>query len=313
MISDLVKTKLFSYFTQRLGMFEYRRGWLKGDCPFCGKGFKFGVNLDDNRTNCFSCETKKKPLSVVFEVENLTTFSEVYSFIGTFEDIKIFQNLPDQDEHREEFQLPDEFRLVGLYESQTAKMVEANLKGRGFKISRLMRLGIGYCAGGKYGGRIIIPYYQQGKLVYFNARKFLNAGPKFLNPTEEEAGVGKSKLIYNYDALLGFTKIWLFESATNAITMGDNATATAGKSLSPWQKSTYIKSPAEEIIIGLDPDAMREAYKLAMELAPYKKVKVLEFPGGKDANDLGYKATKKLEKATPYITYKEAYKKYLNA
>ena len=40
-------------------MFVYRRGWLKGDCPECGKDKKYGVNIALNRTNCFSCGYKK--------------------------------------------------------------------------------------------------------------------------------------------------------------------------------------------------------------------------------------------------------------
>lgn len=313
MYSDLVKTKLFSYFTQRAGMFEYRRGWLKGDCPYCGKENKFGINIDENRGHCFSCDIRVSPLKFVFDKENFTTFSQVHQFLGTFENIKSFRTEAEIVKGVVNFQLPKEFRLVGLYDSQVAKIVEQNLKERNFKIPKLMRAGVGYCAGGKYGGRIILPYYRGGKLVYFNARKFVDIGEKFMNPTEEEAGVGKSKLIYNHDALYSFDKVYLFESVTNALTLGDNATGTGCKSLSPWQRNEYIQSPCKSIIIGLDRDALKEAYKLALEFANFKKVKVLKFPEGVDANDLGYKETKKLEKATPYITYKEAYKLFINA
>ena len=38
------KKKLNSYMQSKLGMYEYRRGWLKGDCPECGE-HKFGVSI----------------------------------------------------------------------------------------------------------------------------------------------------------------------------------------------------------------------------------------------------------------------------
>lgn len=313
-LTDAIRAKLYSYFTQRLRMIEYTRGWIQGDCPYCGKEKKFGVQLDDNRAHCFSCDIHTKPLSVVFARENLNTYRDVTSFLNTFQDIKIFNTKNDTINTRDEFKLPDEFRLVGLYDSQVAKIVENNLKGRGFNIRKLMKAGVGYCASGKYAGRIIIPYYQNAKLVYFNARKFVDLGEKFKNPSEEEAGIGKSKLIYNIDAIYLFTKAYIFESATNSLTMGDNGTGTGGKSLSIWQKNQYLTAPCERYVIGLDDDAQKLAYKLSLELIPHKKVKVLEFPEGKDANVLGFKATKELEKNTPYLkNYKEAYKKYLNA
>ena len=313
MFNEITASKLYTYFTLKLGMEPYKRGWLKGDCPSCGKTFKFGVHIEDNRTNCFSCGYNRKPMTVIYETENLLKFSDVYNLLKSLDSIKTFKLKDKEKEKAVEFFLPEGFKLVGLEKNYVGNLVVKNLKKRNFNIRSLQRKGIGYCTTGPYKGRIIFPYYQDGKLVYFNARKFLEVGPKFKNPTEEEAGVGKSMLIYNIDALSIYDKVYLFESVTNCITLGDRATGTGGKSLSKWQTRQYINSPCKSIVIGLDPDAMKEAYKTALELSRYKKVKVLIFPEGKDANDLGKKATKKLEKNTPYKTYKEFYKLYLNA
>ena len=72
-------------------MFVYRRGWLKGDCPECGKDKKYGVNIALNRTNCFSCGYKKSPIDVIADVENLVTRNEVYSLLGTFEGLEYYE------------------------------------------------------------------------------------------------------------------------------------------------------------------------------------------------------------------------------
>lgn len=314
MYNNIVASKLFTYFTTRMGMIEYKRGWLKGDCPECGKEFKYGVQIDDNRSNCFSCGYNAKPLSVIYQYENFKEFRQVYQLLKDLDTLKTFNvSRPDIPREKITLYLPDDFRLIGLSNTITEKIVRKNLRARGFKIRALQRKGVGYCIKGQYKGRIIFPYYSDGKLIYFNARKFIDVGPKFKNPTEEEAGIGKTRLIYNQDALYIYKKIYIFESVTNSLTMGDPATGTGGKSLSNWQINEYIKSPCEEIVIGLDPDAMKQAYKLGMALANYKKVKVLEFPEGEDANSIGRKATKELEKNTPFLSYKELYKKYLNA
>lgn len=305
--------RLYTYFTTKLGMWDYTRGWLKGECPMCGKDNKYGVNLHTNKTNCFSCGYNDSPQDVIREVERLETFNDLRNYLEGLDDSGSFRIVKEERKAKtEQLELPEGFKLVGLYDSMTAKMVEKNLKKRGFNIMKLMSKGVGYCSKGKYQGRIIIPYYQQGRLIYFNARKFIDVGEKFKNPSEEEAGIGKSHIIYNHDALYTYNKIWLFESAMNALTLGDNSTATGGKALSQWQLNQYINAPCEKIVIGLDPDAQKEAYKLGMELAPHKKIKVLKFPPGKDANDIGAKATRQLEKESPYLTYKECYKLYLN-
>lgn len=310
--SEPVKQKLHAYFTQRIGMWDYTRGWLKSDCPFCGKTKKFGVSIEENKAHCFSCEYRETIFKTILEYENLKTYQEVYGLINTFEGVGYAPVPKVVEERKSNLELPEEFKLVGIYESKVAKIVETNLRNRGFKIPDLMRAGVGYCTTGKYGGRIIIPYYHAGNLIYFNARKFIDLGEKFKNPTETECGIGKSNIIYNIDALYLYDTIRLYESATNCLTMGNNAIGTGGKSLSLWQKNTILSSPINKIIIGLDDDAYYDGIKLAMELSRVKKVKLIKFPLGKDANALGKKETIKLEKATPYLEYKDYYRMMLH-
>lgn len=313
MYNDLTRRKLHEYFTERWGMWEYTRGWLKGDCPICGKEKKFGVQVTDNKAHCFSCEWNSTTFKFILEVENLAQYNDVYNLLKKYNGSTTIGSLSYQP--KEEFkrlQLPPEFKLLGLYQSKTARLVESNLKGRGFSIRKLMRKGVGYCATGKYAGRIIIPYYQTGLLVYFNARKFIDIGEKFKNPTKDECGVGKTEVIYNIDALWLYEKVWLFESTTNALTIGDNAIGTGGKKLSPWQKNKILESPVKDIIIGLDDDAYAEGLKLALELVNFKRIKVLKFPHKEDANKIGKKATLELAKNTPWMGYNELYKLYVN-
>lgn len=296
--------KLYSFFINEMGMEEYHKGWLKGDCPMCGRKNKFGVNLFQNRSNCFVCGFHDQPLKIALEKTGLLTLNSFISRkLDYFEKEYSFEPvLQSLDENK--VNLPESYKLITNAHCFIGDLAQKQMIKRGFKIRDLALLGVGYCTKGKYKNRIIIPYYENGKLVYFNARRILPEGPKFQNPTAEElGGVGKSLLIYNIDALNIFNRVYLVESAINAITLGPQAVGLGGKVISNYQLSKIIESQCKEIIILLDDDAYKYSISTALKLIFYKKVKVILMPKGKDVNDIGRKATLKLVKQEPFLTY----------
>jgi len=182
------------------------------------------------------------------------------------------------------------------------------MKNRGFKINYLSSKGIGYCTKGPYAGFIIFPFYQGGKLIYFIGRQFIQLQEKFKNPSVEDFGIGKSMLTYNADSLIIYKKIYCVESITNCLTIGDNSVATLGKTISNYQLSLLYKSHAEELIIGYDDDAILESIKLGLKMVNFKRIKILNFPKGKDINALGKKETKEIEKKAKWLTYQDLMK-----
>ena len=164
-------------------------------------------------------------------------------------------------------------------------------------------MGWGYCTRGKDMGYIIMPFYMGGKLVYFNARKYMFDGPKFNNPNIEDFGLGKSMLMYNVDSLLMYDRVWVVEGLMNAATLGDNCISTGGKKFSNWQVNVMIKSPVEKFIIGFDNDGLDDAINLALKLQPFKKVKIIQFPDTRDINDLGKKKVLLMSYNERYLTY----------
>ncbi len=301
--------KLNQYFKERWHAHDYRNGWLKMDCPYCGK-HKFGVSISTNKANCFSCGDHKNPFKVIMELEDLKTRPEVYNLLKAFEGSDYLEPVLQPREYST-ITLPESFKLLSLGSSEMAKMAQNYMEGRRFNIDKLSMKGVGYCTKGDYMGFIIFPFYQQGKLIYFIGRQFIQLGEKFKNPSVEKFGIGKATLTYNIDALAIYNKIYAVESVPNVLTLGDNAIATLGKAVSGYQVSAIIRSPVKEVVIGLDEDARGEAIHLALKLVPYKKVKVLPFPPKKDINDIGRKATKKIEKETPWSTYQTLLKERL--
>lgn len=281
--------KMFSYFTSRLGVREYRRGWLKGDCPECGKKDKFGINLYLDKTNCFVCGYHPSPIKLIMVLEDLTKVSEVKNIIGEFREREYLFPIIEKIEEID-INLPSEYVNIALGEGKLAKLARAYIKSRGFVVEEVALKGWGYCNSGEYMGYIIMPYYMGGKLVYYNARRYFGEGVRYKNPPKDSTGLGKSFLIYNQDALSIYRDIYLVEGIINAETLGNQGIATAGKKLSMIQKSIIIKSPIESITIALDPDAIDDAIKLALDFIFHKKVRLLnwgDINSKKDINDIG--------------------------
>lgn len=308
MYNKQYKDKVYAYFLNRLRMFPYRRGWLKGDCPFCGKAHKFGVNLNNNRVNCFICGDHGSPIDTIMSIEKLDSYKELKVFLKVFEGIEFFERPKEKKVVTTQIELPKEYINIRLGTSRFGEMARNYLTGRGFDIDELSLKGYGYCREGRYQGYIIIPFFVGGQLVYFNTRKFFGNGPKYDNPTIEEAGVGKSIIVYNLDALYLYDTVYIMEGVLNAETMGDQGIATGGKAVSPKQLSMIIKSPVKNIILLLDPDAVKEAIEVGLELVNYKRLKLVYWEGKDDVNDLGKEETLRKVDKFDWVTYMDLLK-----
>ena len=62
----------------------------------------------------------------------------------------------------------------------------------------------------------------------------------------------------------------------------------------------------------LDKDAYIDALKMGLKMAHHKRVKVIKMPTNEDVNNIGKKKTLKIIKATPWQSYRDIYKTYMN-
>lgn len=306
-LNESIKDKLNEYFITNWGAYPYRRGWMRADCPSCG-AHKYGVNLTLNRTNCFRCGYNPQPIQVVMDLENIDTKLLAFKYIKGLDGVEYYKAPIEVRELKESTSLPDNYKNIKRGKSIYSKKARNYLRKRGFDINELSEKGFGYCTKGKYWGYIIIPFYHQGKLIYFNAREFMGKGSKFNNPLVEDFGLGKSMLMYNTDALYLYKKCYIFESVTNCLTVGEEAVAIGGKKLSRYQLNTIIKAPCEKIVIGLDMDGFNDAIEVALKLYQHKKVKIMKFSDSRDINDLGKKKSKEIEIKAKYLKYGEILK-----
>lgn len=304
MLNKDTKNRLFSYFTNKLRVRPYTRGWMKGDCPECGRHDKFGINLGMNRTNCFVCGFHPTPLRLVLYLEGLDNYTEVLALLKSYEGKQYLEPVVEKIQAVDVI-FPDGYVNLALGSSTLAKLARAYVKGRGFDPYEKAYEGWGYGTKGEYFGYIIIPFYIGGKLIYYNARKFTGSGVKYKNPKIEDFGIGKSLIMYHIDALAMYDEIYLVEGAINADTIGDEAIASGGKKIADYQLSMIIKSDVEKINILLDPDAIDDSIKVAMTLCFHKQIRIVTWDGNDDVNDLGKDETLKRCNATPWMNYNQ--------
>ena len=309
-VTNEFKGKVKTYLVKRLGGFDYRHGWLRlPTCPYCHRENKMGVNLSMWRTNCFRCGEHPSPTQMIMDIEGLDNYGELIKLLhnGEFTELEFSEEKVEPSEKKPAY-LPEGFKNINLGTSQLAKSMRNYIRKRGFNVKDLSNFGIGYCNKGPLFGYLIIPFFYEGELRYYNARQVMGNGPRYNNPSKDITGLGKEFLIFNYDALSMYRSVFICEGAINALTLGDRGIALMGKAFSRYQVNQIIKSSCEHVIILLDPDAKEYAIKLALELVHFKKVKVVFLPEEKDVNDLGKSETLKLVYQTRYMQYKDLIK-----
>ena len=174
-ITNQFKSRLRTYFVKRLGAFDYKHGWMRiPTCPYCGREQKLGVNLSMYRTNCFRCNAHPSPAQLIMDIEGFTEYHELINFLnnGQFDELQFKEEKIELAESKPLY-LPEGFRNISIGDSQLAKSIRGYIKKRGFNPDQFSRFGIGYGTMGTTYGYLIIPFYYQGQLKYYNARNVI--------------------------------------------------------------------------------------------------------------------------------------------
>ncbi len=186
---------------------------------------------------------------------------------------------------------------------------------------KLTTQGLYFCTGGKYYGRIIIPYYSpDNKLIYFNGRTIVDHELRYRGP-EKDVGVGKEDVLFFTSYPNPGEKIFLCEGEFDAMSLsqaGLVGVACGGKNLSDKQAS-YLSQ--YKVCLALDADAAGQSAINSMlsklnaycSISQIKRMTTVSPPADcKDWNELlckynakimkAYieKSEKELESETPY-------------
>jgi DNA primase len=256
------------------------------NCPECGSGERKGnleISLEKHLFHCWSCG----------EINNMQgALGRLIDMYGTKTQKKIYNVLqPEEYKPREEkkkkVELPEGFTL---FKDSSPRYPIRNqaynyLKIRGIGDDIIEKYGIGFCDKGGFGGRVIIPSYnEKGYLNYFIARSWdPNSRAKYKNPETP-----KDEIIFNEKLIDWFKPIFIVEGVFDGLFL-PNSIPMLGKHMSELLFETLYEKAINNITICLDSDAWRDAVKLYHQLNGgrlYGKIKIIKLTDDKDVADL---------------------------
>lgn len=279
----------------------YGQKELRVPCFSCGEtGKKLYINPVTGSCQCFKCGYRSRSVFILVQDVTGASKEEVKRMIqeGMVENPalswtsfkeKIYGSFyPVQHELRP-CTLPEENRPIYGNKSYTAGVAREWLYSRGISDEDIEHYRMGVCASGRYKGRVILPIYRDGELLYYNARiigKCPDGVQKVLNPDKGDGDFkGKSEVVLNLDRASDYKLGVIVEGYFDQIITGEPAMGVMGKYLSEVQLAQIILSNFDELAVMLDPDASEHCIKMAEKLNDFIPTKVVLLPGGDEGLD----------------------------
>ena len=239
-------------------------------CPYCNHHKKkLSLNFSKGYFKCWICDTRGKNLYRI--VRKFGTYQQRQKWLelegrldlNEFENI--FSEMNDVEEEHT-IDLPDEFiSLCNKHLPRSSKRALDYLYERGLKKQDILYWKIGYCESGRYGGRIIIPSFNNnGDVNYFIARSYVGHTRKYLNPPASK-DVIFNELYADWDE-----PVVLVEGVFDAIVAGYNAIPVLGSTLRDTSKLFQaIAINDTPVYLALDEDAKKKKNQIVKSMLRY--------------------------------------------
>ena len=287
---------------------------MKGDeqahhCPFCHHHKKkLQVNLETQQWHCWVCDSKGKRISSLLRKLHVDSkkLQKLYEIYG--DDYVVYSK--DSEEEKIELRLPSEFKSL-LVEPKginpTYRKVKHYAETRGITTEDIRRYNIGYCDGGLYAGRIIIPSYDSdNRLNYFIARSVFDEEKfKYKNPPV-------SKNVIMFENQINWNEhITLVEGVFDAMSVKRNAIPILGKFIPKKLMENIYGKGVKQINILLDKDAQEQALHYVVQLGN-QGINVRNIiPSDKDAGEMGFSKVNEILKESKQTDFSDVIKQKL--
>ena len=254
---------------ETFGNFIDKGSELLFTCPSCGhRKRKFSVNLNKNVYKCWICDYRGRNIRRAIRRFGSFTQLQAWDSITNRTDLERFADLFSNTEYAEEKQkveLPEEFiSLCTTDIPATGMYAQRYLKKRGVTDEDILKWKIGYCFGGEYRNRIIIPSFDSdGDVSYFIARSYSGDSYKYKNPrASKDITFNELYIDWNKDLVL-------VEGVFDALVAG-NAVPILGSTLRKGSKLLReIVRNDTPIYVALDPDAAKKERRVIKTLLEY--------------------------------------------
>lgn len=283
-------------------------------CPVC-KHYKrkLEINTVTGKYHCWVCGLSGTSLKTLFKKLGLSG-----EYLGQiYKNTETYRKLPQNDINSileifsekksvpvESLVLPKEYRsfyddeltLIGRHALQY-------LKSRNITKYDVLRYNIGYCEGGQFHGRVLIPSYDaSGQLNFYSTRSiFEDAKMKYVNSFG-------SKDIIGFEMFVDYNQpITLVEGAFDAISVRNNAVPLFGKTLSNKLKSALISNKVQSVNIVLDNDALSDSIRISEFLLKNSIETKLVKLDGKDPSEIGFEKTWDIINNSPVLEFESLF------
>lgn len=286
----------------RTGGKDVSSNWIGIACPFCKDDPEthLGINLSDPRfdrnfISCWRCGKKGNITHLIKELERCS-YNKVEEIINQFQDRSLLHLVKEKPIVRKD---PNSNILLPEFSKDFLDCHLNYLIKRRYDPEYVIHKYDLYACSmtGKYKYRIVIPVYQEGKIVTFIAKDVTGlAEESYLALSKAESILFSKECIYGIDDLRGTTGA-IVEGTFDQWRIGDGALATFGVEFTAPQLLILAKKLTTAVILYDAGDiAQSRADKLAWQLAPLiKKVVRYSIPKG-DPDELNDDEVKYLRK-----------------
>ena len=232
-------------------------------CPKCEHHKrKLSVNLEKGAFKCWVCDWSGRNIYRI--IRQFGTTDDKYEWKSYTQQIEV-ENFsdkmfgPKESQRQAEISLPIEFISLANKNLPTTSIYPLNyLKSRRIGKKDIIKWKIGYCPKGEYGGRVIIPSFDdKGEVNFFVTRSYDRNWKKYMNPK-----VSKD-IIFNHPYIDFDEDLVLLEGVFDAIKAGDNSVPLLGSTLTETSKLfAKIVEYDTPVYLALDPDAGKKTNKL---------------------------------------------------
>jgi len=265
--------------------YQMKNGEIAFYCPFCNHHKKkLQINLETQKWHCWVCN--KGGYKVGILLRKINAPREIIKQVLQHLDEYVSYSKDKEEVTEYEVSLPKHYKPLWIKTNDPLyRNALVYLKRRGVGVREILRYSIGYCNGGRYSNRIIVPSYDtDGKLNYFLARDmFPNSKFKYKNPP-------MSKDTVCFELFINWNEpIILCEGVFDAISIRRNVIPLLGKFPSKTLVKRLVEKKVKTVYVALDEDAKKDAVKLSKFLMDYGITTYLLEMNGKDPSELGFK------------------------
>lgn len=315
LLPAVMRFDIESYVGEYNGTRVSRNEWVLL-CPSCGKE-KLMVNTDKRTWHCWVCEqfesvvtaggVRRRVVSgagglvdliqVLEEVDRVTAARKIINagLLTASELTKLSKDMLGErspvGEVGESIEIVYPESWVPFFDTGNSCLGAAWMQAQSFLAARgitkedVRHFRLGWCWSGRYANRALFPVFEQGRLVYYQARAMWNPRPgeryvKALNPPKVDGGSVSSELLFNLDSARQFPRVVLTEGPIDCIHAGPDAVCTFGKRLSPVQVGKLLHAGVRALDFMWDADAFGEAVQTANHLSMLFDVRIVRLPQG---------------------------------